>query len=180
MSGDVSSILIGLGGVAIGAAASIITTRLTIVSKYNTALHEKRIEAYSNLLGIFYRLRLHGRERSVCIDDIKHTMEDLVRWYYNNGGIFLSRSSQSKWTEIVRHLEKLTTESGNTEIYYLPWEKFVCLYDKCSEFRTGLSKDIGSRLEYLGKKEVPSKKNPQHTDEKKSYDKLYFADIIIN
>ena len=77
----------------------------------------------------------------------------------------------------MRHLEKLTTESGNKEIYYLPWEKFICLYDKCSEFRSGLSKDIGSRLEYLGKKEGPSKRNPQDTDEK-SYDKLYDADII--
>ena len=55
--------------------------------------------------------------------------------------------------------------------------KFICLYDKCSEFRSGLSKDIGSRLEYLGKKEGPSKRNPQDTDEK-SYDKLYDADII--
>lgn len=115
MSGDVSSILIGLIGVAIGAAPSIITTRLTIVSKYNTALHEKRIEAYSNLWGIF-RLRLYGR-----IDDIKHTPRKMVWWYYNKGGIFLSRSSQIKWTDIMQELEKLTTESGNTETY-LPWE----------------------------------------------------------
>ena len=101
-------------------------------------------------------------ERSVCIDEIKHTTEDLVRWYDNNGGIFLSRSSQTKWTEIVRHLEKLTTESGNKEIYYLPWEKFICLYDKCSEFRSGLSKDIGSRLEYLEKRRSKQKKSSRH------------------
>jgi hypothetical protein len=45
-SGNVVTALVGLLGAAIGAAASYFTMRQIIVSKYNTAIHKKRIEAY--------------------------------------------------------------------------------------------------------------------------------------
>src|ERR1051326_1213677 len=88
-SGNVVTALVGLLGAAIGAGASYFTTRQMIVSKYNTALHKKRIEAYIILWEKFQPLAQYAREKKVDKKDIKEVRDGLVEWYYKNGGIFL-------------------------------------------------------------------------------------------
>lgn len=92
-----SSLLTGLVSGAITAVITYFVTlskaRLELTIEYDKELRQNRLEAYQKLWKIMKPLARYSAERPLTHQIVKQTSEAMRDWYFDAGGIFLSRAS---------------------------------------------------------------------------------------
>ena len=151
MSNTLLSLLAGLISGAITAVVTYFATlskaRLDLTIEYDKELRENRLAAYKELWPKLKPLARYSPENPITYNVVKDTSEKMRDWYFDTGGIFLSRESRKPYfdlkqamQDIIDHpdLQKETDKELDTQ-----WLK--PLFDQGTALREALSNDIGTR-----------------------------------
>lgn len=146
-----SSLLTGLVSGAITAVITYFVTlskaRLELTIEYDKELRQSRLEAYQKLWKIMKPLARYSAERPITHHIVKQTSEAMRDWYFDAGGIFLSRASRAPYFAFKQEMQAIIDDSGLQEATDAPLEKELirALHERGSSLRASLSDDIGTR-----------------------------------
>lgn len=151
--GILLTVLTAVGGsaVIVGALAKFIgqlwSDRLSRLGQFRQEidldLRNKRIDAYSKLWQSTSVLPKWNRNSELTYEDLEKFNEKLSSWYFNEGGVFLSRTAQQNCFAPLR--KELTALAQNNETGLVTDEHYTLLSECCSRLRAALAHDIQSR-----------------------------------
>ena len=146
-----------VAGLISGLVSSLITlfvtrekVRLDLAAEYDRKLRGERLDAYRDLFKRMKPLARYSAEKPPTYKIVKETAEDLRDWYFDVGGIYLSKESRGPYFE----WKSLMQEVIDHEEYKDPPDKETrdalnCLLktivDKGTDVRALLTHDIGTR-----------------------------------
>ena len=136
----------------VGALVGIISTYISakqkfrddLQAKFNESLHQSRVNTYQKLWEQLQVLAKYARPYPVTHHRLRKLAEDLRKWYFEVGGLFLTDNSRDAYfalhDSIVAELAKKIPEDQE-----LSDPSFETIREKGSALRTNLSADLRSR-----------------------------------
>ncbi len=143
-----------IGGVA-GLVSAVVTyfstrarLRLDLAAEYDKQLQESRLAAYTKLWLMLEPLARYGRDGPVTYGDLQTISTDTRKWYFETGGIYLTRRSRGpyfRWKKLMQpHLDEARRTAIPPE-RSLPTPVMDEIIEAASTLRTSLSDDIGTK-----------------------------------
>ena len=144
---DASTIIGGIAGFAGGIIASSLEKFWGFEHQRYGELVKLRHQPYMELWNILGVIRQFNRQ-SVTLGDLLKTNQDLSKWYFNGGGLLMSRKTQSAFQALQQKLQELIEPT--TDLSVKVNDDYDCLL-KCyfSPLRTQITEDLISRREIL-------------------------------
>ena len=149
------SLVTGLVSGLISAVITFFVTRakvrLDLTAEYDRKLRSERLDAYRELFKRMKPLARYSAEKPLTYKIIKETSEDLRDWYFDVGGVYLSKDSREPYFELKTLMQKIIdNEAFKTE---MTDEKVVKHFDRLVKqvveegklVREYLTNDIGTR-----------------------------------
>jgi hypothetical protein len=166
----VSSLVASLGGGL--AAATALAAWLGSVWKERIArveaaliqvdidLRLRRIEVYQPLWELTALLPRWPRDPHVTYEDLFKFSEDLRKWYFSGGGMYLSRTTHQKgYYPLQQELERVLSQTKAGELSQLSHDDYGSVRDCCSSLRSHLAEDIASRRDSFNGQTPPNMPN---------------------
>jgi hypothetical protein len=150
------SVLIALiAGLVSGAITSVITyfataakIRLELTIEYDKELRKDRLGAYLKLWPKLKPLARYSPPSPVGHQLVKKTSENMRDWYFDTGGVYLSRESRDRYFKLKATMQKIIDNPKIPEKDgSLPPGLVATLHDEATELRAALSDDVGTRQE---------------------------------
>ncbi len=151
MTETFSSLLTGLVSGALTAVITYFVTlskaRLELTVEYDKELRKSRLEAYQKLWKIMKPLARYSPEKPLTRELVKQTSEAMRDWYFDAGGIFLSRASREPYFALKREMQAIIDNPSLQEATDAPLAKDLthALHERGTSLRASLSDDIGTR-----------------------------------
>ncbi|CAG0935930.1 hypothetical protein TFLX_04784 [Thermoflexales bacterium] len=151
MNDALLSLLTGLISGAIAAVVTYFATlskaRLDLTIEYDKELRQKRLEAYRELWKKLKPLARYSPEQPPTYQIVKATAENLRDWYFDVGGIYLSRESRLPYFALKQALQDIIDhpELQKKPETALAGQWLKPLHEQGRILRESLSNDIGSR-----------------------------------
>ena len=145
-------------GLVSGLVSAVITffvtrakVRLDLTAEYDRKLRSERLDAYRELFKRLKPLARYSAEKPLTYKIIKETSEDLRDWYFDVGGIYLSKDSREPYFELKGLMQKIIDHEefkeapldATTSKHFKHLVKEVLEEGKL--LREYLTKDIGTR-----------------------------------
>ncbi len=111
-------------------------------SSIDTDLRHKRTEVYKELWKSTELLPKWPRASDVTYKDLIKFSNDLKDWYFNKGGIYLSRGAQNRYADLQKTLTYVLMGKDLGKISNQDYDR---VRNKCSALRTELTNDLLSR-----------------------------------
>ena len=150
MNAGLQSLLAGLVSGLITAVityyATLSKARLDLAILYDKELRESRLEAYRELWKRLKPLARYSPEAPVTCQVLRETSESMRDWYFEIGGIFLSRESRKPYFDLKDKMQEIIegTKAEDEEVAVVG-DPLKALHDLGTALRESLSDDIGSR-----------------------------------
>lgn len=141
-----------LGSTVVGAVITALVTYVGTVRKvrrdlradYDRDLRAKRIAAYGDLWSMTQPLAKHARAGPVTHRECGFLAADLRRWYFEEGGMYLSAAARDQYFALQNGLAVITAqEPDGTSV--LDAAEFEALRVRGSDLRTRIVLDVGTR-----------------------------------
>jgi hypothetical protein len=126
-------------GFVIAAVLALINSWLSGREKVAEGVRAQRLTAYPTAwrrTGVLSRWPRTDASR----EHIVRLHEDLRRWYYGEGGMYLSTRARKRYEHLQLVLESFLSQPGSNVA-----DHYVSLMEAASYFRTGLTKDLETR-----------------------------------
>jgi hypothetical protein len=101
-------------GLISGLVSAVITffvtrakVRLDLTAEYDRKLRSERLDAYRELFKRLKPLARYSPEKPLTYKIIKETSEDLRDWYFDIGGIYLSKESRKPYFHLKGLMQKI-------------------------------------------------------------------------
>jgi hypothetical protein len=149
-----------VSAVAVAAVTAFITflaTRWKVGKDFeieiNRAVRGDRIEVYRRLWTISEPLAFYAKERDITYADAQRVGFALRRWYYREGGMFLSQNSREQYFGLQKALQTVYKSERAQLAMWKPLEsgEFLSVQRRSSNLRTALAEDLGTRRKGLDK-----------------------------
>jgi len=115
---------------------------LAMVTTVDTDLRERRITAYSELWKKTGTLPQWPRNRELTYQDLLNLTDELRKWYFETGGMYLSATARKAYGEVQ---ESLTCVLAKGNAGTVNDSDYDTIRSKCSTLRTELTRDLLSR-----------------------------------
>lgn len=151
MNETLFSLLTGLISGAITAVVTYFATlskaRLDLTIEYDKELRENRFAAYKDLWPMLKPLARYSAEKPITYHVVKDTSEKMRDWYFDTGGIFLSRASRKPYFALKQAMQDIIDDPELQKATDRPLDKkwLRPLFDQGTALRAALSNDIGTR-----------------------------------
>ena len=151
MNGLFLSLMTGLISGAITAVITYFATlskaRLDLTLVYDKELRENRLEAYKELWKRLKPLARYSPETPLTHQIVKETSESMRDWYFDVGGIFLSRESREHYFALKQEMQNVIDHPELQKEKDRPLDaKWIKrLHNQGKILRETLSNDIGTR-----------------------------------
>ncbi|MDZ7309603.1 MAG: hypothetical protein ONB49_21450, partial [candidate division KSB1 bacterium] len=145
------SLLTGLVSSAITAVITYFVTlskaRVELSVEYDRELRKNRLATYQELWRIMKPLARYSPEQPLTPQLVKQTAAAMRDWYFDNGGIFLSRASRGPYFALKRKMQAIIDNPGLEGAADAPLPKALAhaLLKRGHLLRAALSDDIGTR-----------------------------------
>ena len=148
------SLITGLISGLISAVITFFVTRskvrLDLTAEYDRKLRSERLDAYRELFKRLKPLARYSRERPLTYNIIKDTSEDLRDWYFDIGGIYLSKESRTPYFELKRLMQNIIDNEKFQKDPKTPFgedmnDLLEPLLEQGKLLRESLTNDIGTR-----------------------------------
>ena len=155
MNSTVLSLLTGLISGAITAVVTYFATlakaRLDLSIEYDKELRQERRKVYLDLWHRLKPLARYAAEKPVTYQLTKATSESLRDWYFDVGGIYLSRASRGPYFDLKGALQAIIDDPVLAREPDKPLEgpALVRVLNLGHDLRDTLSNDIGTRQQSL-------------------------------
>jgi hypothetical protein len=151
MNSTLLSLLTGLVSGAITAVVTYFATlskaRLELSIEYDKELHKNRLAAYKELWPKLKPLARYSVEEPITYQVVKDTSETMRDWYFDVGGIYLSRKSRNPYFAMKKFMQSIIDDEDlqKTPDKELKGRRLETLSDHGTALREALSNDIGTR-----------------------------------
>lgn len=148
------SLLTGLISGLISAVITFFVTRakvrLDLTAEYDRKLRSERLDAYRDLFKRLKPLARYSPESPLTYQIIRNTSEELRDWYFDVGGIYLSKESRTPYFDLKKLMQEIIDNENlqETPKAALPKElakDLEALLEKGKLLREYLTNDIGTR-----------------------------------
>lgn len=136
------SALIGGGAAAI---SLIISNAFNFRARIDENLREKRIETYKILWKKTSLLPKYPRASDVTYGKLNGLSEGLRDWYFDDGGIYLTKESREAYGEVQKNLCEIVNAHPNEADRNIADSEYDDIVESCSLLRTKLTDDLQSR-----------------------------------
>lgn len=155
MSALIASFITGVVTALLAAVGTYYTTRRNLQVQYDADLRRLRIDAYKDLWKRLDALAKYGRPQTLASDDAQALGRSLREWYFEVGGIFLSRQTRSDYFALQDAIEELAPPS-TSRAFGKADDDFLRVLG--SRLRTGMTRDVGTRQTFMfrGDAETPA------------------------
>jgi hypothetical protein len=106
-------------------------------------LRKRRLDVYPEIWKITEKLPRWPRAEGVSYQDLRELSASLREWYFNKGGMFLSRDTHHRAYSPLQDAIADLWKQGKTGV--LTEDDYEDIRNKCSTLRTFLASDILSR-----------------------------------
>lgn len=151
MNETLLSLLAGLISGTITAVVTYFATfakaRLDLSIEYDKELRQKRLDAYRDLWKRLKPLARYSPEQPLTRQIVKATSESMRDWYFDVGGIYLSRESREPYFALKEALQGVidSPEFRKEQDQVLSDPTLQPLLERGKTLREALSNDIGTR-----------------------------------
>jgi hypothetical protein len=154
MSEGALSLITGLVSGLVSAVITFFVTRekvrLDLTAEYDRKLRSERLDAYRDLFKRMKPLARYSPEKPLTYKIIRETSEDLRDWYFDVGGIYLSKDSRTPYFDLKDLMQAIIDNEDFRDPKDDETRKaFIASLDpiveKGSELRMLLTHDIGTR-----------------------------------
>lgn len=132
----------GLLGLIVGYLGAVLKTRLEVSAQVDQQLRTARAEQYKAMWAMTAVLPKWPRRQDATFADLQALREGLRDWYFGGGGLYLSRSSFQRYSQLQ---DALGTLDFSKPQEMLPSGTYDGIREKCSALRSGLTDDLLSR-----------------------------------
>jgi hypothetical protein len=141
---DIGTILVSsVSGGVVAFVGATIKDALDFRTKIDEGLRELRKPVYAELWKQTGALPKWPREQ-ITYDALLSLSKEFRKWYFQTGGMYLSRSSQKRYT-VVQDVIKSKLDSRDQNAEYLPDTTYDEIREACSALRTSMTEDLVSR-----------------------------------
>lgn len=137
--GEILSAALGL---AVGYLAAVLKSRVEVAAQVDKQLRDTRAADYKDLWKLTGILPRWPKRDNVTFSELHGLQVTLKRWYFDSGGIYLSRHSFSRYAELQDALAALAqrpaAEAVGADVY-------ETVRARCSALRSSLTDDLLSR-----------------------------------
>jgi len=142
-------IITGLIGVASGAIltyiGAILKFRKDLEAEYDKDLRTRRLTAYEKLWGHLQLLARYDRPKPLTPQTLQELSVAMRRWYFEEGGLYLSDKSRQTYFDLKRAIQKLLEDNRYRPDQTLEGPDSTPLLDTASLLRARLTQDVGTR-----------------------------------
>jgi hypothetical protein len=123
--------------------------RLDLTAEYDKDLRTSRLKAYQDLWKLLEPLARYSRPGPVTYVVVKEVAEKMRIWYFEQGGIFLTKESYIPYFSLKEAMQNMIDDKHLKEdnTRELDEERLSTLLTGASLLRKSLTEDIGSRNE---------------------------------
>ena len=148
-------ILVGLITALLTALVSAVITyfatrskiRLDLLVEYDKKLRTERLDAYKLLWKELKPLARYSAENPLTYEIVRETAEKLRDWYFDDGGIYLSRQSRKPYFDLKNLMQKIIDDENLKNQKEIPQIDSDKIIKAGTILRKSLSDDIGTRRE---------------------------------
>lgn len=127
-----------------------ITNLHKLLGEIDVDLRKRRIEVYSDLWKLTSVLPKWPKDQNVTYEQLLTFSQALRSWYFERGGMYLSRTTHSKgYSPLQDALQSVLSPEKSGK---LSESDYDTVRDRCSFLRTCLASDIESRRKGLDSK----------------------------
>jgi hypothetical protein len=154
-----TSVLAAIGGAALvvgGLAAWLgavwknrIERHESTLAQIDVDLRSRRITAYEPLWALTKVLPKWPRDETVTYERLRQFSEDLRTWYFEAGGLYLSKRSREVYGVLQDDLQRVLGGGRTGRLIREPQDDYEVVRVRCSELRTSLATDVASRRDAL-------------------------------
>ena len=145
MNAALLSLLTGLVSGAITAVvtyyATLAKARLDLTIEYDKELRKSRLETYQELWKQLKPLARYSAEQPLSYQIARQTSERMRDWYFDRGGIYLSRHSRGPYFTLKEALQQIIDDGDRP----LDAALIARVHHAGTALREELSNDIGTR-----------------------------------
>lgn len=148
---SVSSLITGLVSGVLSSVLTYFSTRskirLDMRVEYDKALHEKRLALYKALWPKTKPLSEFARDSPITYDTIKTIARETRDWYFDEGGIYLSKRSRQPYFDFKDAMQKVLDDKELKQEHgtELKTHRVDAIVAAARRLRTSLADDIGAR-----------------------------------
>lgn len=159
MSALAASLLTAVVTAVLAVVGTYFTTRRNLEASFDTSLRDLRLEAYKALWQALQPLAKYDRPQALTRDQVRELATILRTWYFETGGLFLSRRTRQDYFALLDGLETATAvekkrlRDGDDEF----------LRVLGSRLRTGMTADVGTRRSFPFRERSPDADHRQRT-----------------
>ncbi len=132
-----------LGAAALSGFVSYRVTRWNIRRDLEVELRRQRLDAFKKLWAISQPLAKYGRSEAITVGAIIRLSQELRKWYFEDGGMFLTDDSRDAYLDFQESLQNVIKSHGDNKETELDDETFESLRRKGSSVRTTLRSSFG-------------------------------------
>lgn len=129
---------------ALKRAEELHKSTLAMASTVDTDLRGRRITVYAELWKKTGTLPQWPRNRELVYEDLRALTDELRKWYFATGGMYLSTTARKAYGEVQ---EALTSVLANKQAGKVSDADYDSVRGKCSALRSELTRDLLSRRE---------------------------------
>ena len=147
LSSLVTSLLSGIVASALTYFSTRSKIRLDMTVEYDKDLHNKRLELYKQLWPKTKPLAEFTRESPLTYDTIKAVAEETREWYFDRGGIYLSKRSRKPYFRLKSLLQTVLDDKTLEQERSRPVDQPLAdaILAAARNLRTSLADDIRAR-----------------------------------
>ena len=114
-------------------------------SAYDISLRTDRLATYRELWAALQPLAKYARPGPVTYRVLGSLIDELRRWYFHTGGIFLSSGARAAYFALMDELREVLAKAPNDPSRELDFAAFQMLRELGSDLRTAMVEDVQTR-----------------------------------
>jgi hypothetical protein len=152
---DFESLVVPLiSGLVAGIISAVLTyfgtrskIRLDLTAEYDKDLRASRLEVYKTLWTLLKPLARYSREGPLTYQLVKNISEEMRDWYFDTGGIYLSRQSRGPYFKMKEVMQAIIDDASLVQRADEPLSEvnIKALLKSGTRLRESLADDIGTR-----------------------------------
>ncbi|MGH8646275.1 MAG: hypothetical protein ACREX4_18170 [Gammaproteobacteria bacterium] len=140
---DIETVVISsLVGAAVSYIGAVAKSALDFRTKVDESLIKTRTDVYKVLWKMTALLPKWPRAEDVTYEQIENLSKQFREWYFEEGGIYLSRKAQKAYATLQDTISDVLKASSPGKVTPKDYD---AIRDKCSSLRTEMTEDLLSR-----------------------------------
>jgi hypothetical protein len=141
----VVSLITAFVSAVLASAGTYLAARHDLQLKFDASLRDLRIAAYKDLWRTLETLAKYGRRDSLLKDQAQTLLSELKTWYFETGGLVLSRDARRDYFALLDGLEVVI--AGAEDTLSAADDEYLRVLG--SRLRTALTRDVGTRRTFV-------------------------------